>query len=201
MGRPQLAWLARLSLLSGGVTSSYSLRPFPLHSPCASSPFPQLGGGEWAGGRRSRLRSLMISCPHHSFLSHAGGEKERQAGSKRRAGTAGHRDPAAGSWGTGPSSDPGSSIFQSQYCSQLSPVTECGHCATKENAAASCQISGWGPLSSTPLLPLCLEGLQCSRARGRRSADGSRHSEPCGAGPLAAAIPGHAPGCPVCTLP
>lgn len=25
----------------------------------------------------------MISCPHHSFLSHAGGEKERQAGSKK----------------------------------------------------------------------------------------------------------------------
>lgn len=77
MRRLQLAWLARVSFPSGGVASSSSLRPF-LHtvSPSASSPFPQLGGGEWAGGRLSRLRSLMISCPHHSFLSHAGGEKE-----------------------------------------------------------------------------------------------------------------------------
>lgn len=53
----------------------------------------------------------MISCPHHSFLSHAGGEKERQAGSKKGAGTAGHRDRAAGSWGTGPSSGSGTSTF------------------------------------------------------------------------------------------
>ncbi|XP_028735726.1 linker for activation of T-cells family member 1 isoform X3 [Peromyscus leucopus] len=103
MGRTQLA---RLSPFPLEGLSRPEPQPLPSHGPSASSsPFPQLGGGEWAGGRRSRLRSLMISCPHHSFLSHAGGEEEqRQAGSKRGAGTAGHRDRASGSWGTGPSS-------------------------------------------------------------------------------------------------
>lgn len=54
----------------------------------------------------------MISCLHHSFLSHAGGEEEKQAGNKKGAGTAGHRDRATGSWGTGPNSGSGTSVSQ-----------------------------------------------------------------------------------------
>lgn len=54
----------------------------------------------------------MISCLHHSFLSHAGGEEEKQAGNKKGAGTAGHRDCATGSWGTGPNSGSGTSVSQ-----------------------------------------------------------------------------------------
>lgn len=131
-----------------------------------------------------------------------GGEQERQAGSKKGAGTAGHGDRAAGSWGTGPSSGSGASTFpEPTLLSTQSSKRGEPSSPERIRLPTAGRIPGWSPLGPIPLLPLCLEGLQCSRACGRCSADGSRRLEPGGAGPPAAALLGHAPGCPVRALP
>lgn len=104
----------------------------------------------------------MISCPHHSFLSHAGGEKERQTRSKKGAGTAGHGDRAAGGWGAGPSS--GSGTSSSPDSTPISTQSgKSGAVKSREHAAAACcRIPGWGPLVSYP----CCR----SASRGRSAA-------------------------------